>query len=91
MECGCWGVCALTGHVQSQLTLVVLAHLDPAILTRHRLLKVDDVVASGSVAIAVETKIISAEACTIKRKKKQNAREVKMRLRPDAPKPSRAE
>lgn len=85
----CWsagvgGVCALTGHVQSQLTLVVLAHLDPAILTRHRLLKVDDVVASGSVAIAVETKIISAEACTIK-KKKQNAREVKMRLRPDAP------
>lgn len=64
------GECALTGHVQSQLTLVILAHLDPTILTRHRLLKVDDVVASGSVAIAVEAKIISAEACTIKKKEK---------------------
>lgn len=55
---------ALTGHIQAQLALVVLAHLDPAILTRHRLLEVDDVISSWTVAVAVKAKIIAAEACT---------------------------
>lgn len=57
----------LTGHVQSQLSLDVLAHLHPAVLPRRHLLEVDDVVAGRSISVAVELEAITAQSCDPKK------------------------
>jgi len=54
---------ALTRHVEPQLALGVLAHLDPVVLAGLRLLEVDDVVPGRTVAVAVEAELVAAEAC----------------------------
>lgn len=57
----------LTGHVQSQLSLDVLAHLHPAVLPRRHLLEVDDVVAGRSISVSVELEAITAQSCEQKK------------------------
>lgn len=56
-----------TVHVELELAVDVAAHAHPAVHTARRLFEVQDVVAHGTVAVAVEVKLIAAQSYNIKR------------------------
>lgn len=50
----------LTGHVQSQLAFQVFTDANPFVFARLGLFEMYDVVPRGSIAVLVESKLVSA-------------------------------
>jgi hypothetical protein len=49
-------------HVEMKLRVLVLANLHPLILAQLDLLEVDDVVASGAIAVRIKVELVASEA-----------------------------